>query len=126
MGLGKTIFIPFHGVKPCLTREAGLWYILPPATGSSAGAPPAKMLRPLPEHLPWTRPQEHWRLPLRAKCIAQRAISPRRNGQEVEIVGLAPAEEGDGEMFLTVPWVALCRADFGSMQPNSDTLDLLV
>jgi len=42
--------------------------------------------------------------PFRAKCIAPRAISPLRKGQEVEVVGLAPAEECEQEMFITVTW----------------------
>lgn len=42
--------------------------------------------------------------PFRAKCTAQRAISPLRKGQEVEVVGLAPEEECEREMFVTVPW----------------------
>ena len=44
------------------------------------------------------------RFPFRAKCIALRAISPVRKGQEVEVVGLAPAEECGREMFITVRW----------------------
>ncbi|PYV77979.1 MAG: calcium-binding protein [Acidobacteria bacterium] len=48
--------------------------------------------------------EEHLRFPFRAKCIAQRAISPLRKGQEVEAVGLAPAEECDREMFITLRW----------------------
>ena len=48
--------------------------------------------------------EEHLRFPFRAKCIAQRAISPLRKGQEVEAVGLAPAEECDREMFITLTW----------------------
>jgi hypothetical protein len=48
--------------------------------------------------------EEHLRFPFRAKCITQRAISPLRKGKEVEVVGLAPAEECDREMFITVPW----------------------
>ncbi len=42
--------------------------------------------------------------PFRAKCIAPRAISPLRKGQEVQVVGLAPAEECEQEMFITVTW----------------------
>jgi Calcium binding len=42
--------------------------------------------------------------PFRAKCIAQRAISPLRKGQELEVVGLAPEEECEHEMFVTMPW----------------------
>ena len=48
--------------------------------------------------------EEHLRFPFRAKCIAQHAISPLRKGQEVEAVGLAPAEECDREMFITLRW----------------------
>jgi Calcium binding len=48
--------------------------------------------------------EEHLHFPFRAKCIAQRAISPLRKSQEVEVVGLAPAEECDREMFVTVTW----------------------
>ena len=48
--------------------------------------------------------EEHLRFPFRAKCVAARAISPLRKGQEVEVVGLAPAEECQSEMFITVAW----------------------
>ena len=48
--------------------------------------------------------EEHLRFPFRAKCIAQRATSPLRKGQEVEVVGLAPADECDHEMFITLTW----------------------
>jgi hypothetical protein len=48
--------------------------------------------------------EEHLRFPFRAKCVAQRATSPLRKGQAVEIVGLAPAEECDREMFVALTW----------------------
>ena len=48
--------------------------------------------------------EEQVRFPFRAKCTAPRTISPLRQGQEVEVVGLAPAEECEREMFLTVSW----------------------
>jgi len=48
--------------------------------------------------------EEQLRFPFRAKCVAPRAISPLRKGQEVDIVGLAPADECESEMFITVPW----------------------
>ena len=48
--------------------------------------------------------EERLRFPFRAKCIGHRAISPLRKSQEVEVVGLAPAEDCDGEMFVTVTW----------------------
>ena len=48
--------------------------------------------------------EEQLRFPFRAKWVAPRAISPLRKGQEVEVVGLAPADECQSEMFITVPW----------------------
>ena len=48
--------------------------------------------------------EEHLHFPFRAKCIAARAISPLRKGQEVEIVGLAPVEECAREMFISMTW----------------------
>ena len=33
-----------------------------------------------------------------------RTVSPLSKGQEVEVVGLAPAEECEREMFVTVKW----------------------
>ncbi len=42
--------------------------------------------------------------PFLTSCIAERAISPLRIGDEVEVVGLAPEEECEHEMFVTMPW----------------------
>jgi len=42
--------------------------------------------------------------PFRAKCMAQRAISPLRKGQEVEVIELASGEECEHEMFVGVAW----------------------
>lgn len=42
--------------------------------------------------------------PFLARCIAQRAISPLRVGDEVEIVGMAPEEECAHEMFVLTRW----------------------
>lgn len=63
--------------------------------------------------------------PFRAKCIAPRAISPLRKGQEVEVVGLAPAEECEREMFITVTWddrtLAVPLAQLQTTQANKAT-----
>jgi hypothetical protein len=48
--------------------------------------------------------EEQLRFPFPGKCIAPRAISPLRRGQEVKVVGLAPAEECEHEMFVVVTW----------------------
>ena len=41
--------------------------------------------------------------PFLARCTAKRAISPLRVGDEVEVLGMAPADECEHEMF----WSAL-------------------
>ena len=46
--------------------------------------------------------QSHF--PFRAKCIAEREISPLRKGQEADVVGLAPAEECEREIFVALTW----------------------
>ena len=40
------------------------------------------------------------RFPFRAKCVAERAISPLRNGDLVEVIGMAPDEECEHEKFV--------------------------
>ena len=42
--------------------------------------------------------------PFSARCLAQRAISQLEPGEEVEVVGMAPVEECDHEMFVIVKW----------------------
>lgn len=44
------------------------------------------------------------RFPLLARCAAKRAISPLRVGDEVEVVGMAPEEECQHEMFVRIRW----------------------
>lgn len=36
--------------------------------------------------------------------MGERAISPLRAGDEIEIVGMAPEEECEHEMFVLTPW----------------------
>ncbi len=42
--------------------------------------------------------------PFLARCVAERAISPLRVGDEVEVVGMAPEEECKHEMFVLIRW----------------------
>jgi len=42
--------------------------------------------------------------PFAAKCIAERAVSPLRAGERVEVVGMAPEDECEHEMFVEIPW----------------------
>ena len=42
--------------------------------------------------------------PFLAKCIAERAVSHLRKGDEIEIVRMAPEEECQHEMFVETRW----------------------
>jgi hypothetical protein len=42
--------------------------------------------------------------PFTARCIAQRAISPVEPGEKVQVVGMAPEEECEHEMFVLIQW----------------------
>ncbi len=42
--------------------------------------------------------------PFLARCVKERAISPLRVGDEVEVVGMAPEDECGREMFVETPW----------------------
>ena len=42
--------------------------------------------------------------PFSARCIAPRVISPLEPGDEVEVEGMAPAEECEHEMFVLIQW----------------------
>jgi hypothetical protein len=43
-------------------------------------------------------------VPFTATCIAERAISPLRKGEKVEVVEMGPGEECGREMFVWVRW----------------------
>ena len=42
--------------------------------------------------------------PFLTRCISERATSPLPVGAEVEVVGMAPADECEREMFVETPW----------------------
>ena len=42
--------------------------------------------------------------PFRARCITERAISPLRVGEEIEVIGMPPEEECEHEMFVLIRW----------------------
>ncbi len=43
-------------------------------------------------------------VPFVARCVAERATSPLRIGDEVEVVGMAPEEVCQHEMLVLTPW----------------------
>src|ERR1700730_4103249 len=42
--------------------------------------------------------------PFKARCIVLRTTSPLELGEEVEVVGMAPAEDCEHEMFVMIRW----------------------
>jgi len=42
--------------------------------------------------------------PFTAHCIARRAVSPLRVKEEVDVVGMAPEDECQHEMFVMIRW----------------------
>ena len=69
--------------------------------------------------------EERLCFPFRARCIAHRAISPLRKGQDVEVVGLAPTDECGSERFIAVTWekrtLAVPLAQLAPVQANKAT-----
>ena len=48
--------------------------------------------------------QEALSFPFRARCEAERAVSPLRHGEEVEVVDMGPEAECARKMFVFVRW----------------------
>jgi hypothetical protein len=48
--------------------------------------------------------QDKLTFPFLARCIAKRAISPLREGDEVDVLGMAPEEECEREVFVVMCW----------------------
>lgn len=48
--------------------------------------------------------QDTMQFPFTATCISKRRISPLKEGATVEVVGMAPEDECDREMFVEIEW----------------------
>jgi hypothetical protein len=48
--------------------------------------------------------QEHLHFPFTAKCILKRATSPLKVNDEVKVIGMAPEEECERDMFVMIRW----------------------
>ncbi|SRR6266536_4256891 len=44
------------------------------------------------------------KVPFKARCKSKRAVSPLRKREEVNVLGMAPEEECESEMFVRVRW----------------------
>jgi len=48
--------------------------------------------------------EEKLTFPFRARCIAERRISPLREGDKVEVTSMAPESDCEHEMFVLLQW----------------------
>jgi hypothetical protein len=48
--------------------------------------------------------EDKLQFPFLTRCVGERAISPLRVGDEVEVFGMAPEGECEREVFVTMPW----------------------
>lgn len=48
--------------------------------------------------------EDELHVPFLTRCVKERATSPLRPGDEVEVVGMAPEDECEREMFVEMPW----------------------
>ena len=48
--------------------------------------------------------EEHLRFPFKARCVAERATSPLRVGEVVEVRGMPADEVCEHEMFVNITW----------------------
>jgi hypothetical protein len=48
--------------------------------------------------------EERLKCPFKARCKSKRAVSPLRIGEEISVLGMAPEEECESEMFVRVRW----------------------
>lgn len=48
--------------------------------------------------------QDTMQFPFTATCVSKRRISPLKEGKSVEVVGMAPEDECEQEMFVEIEW----------------------
>ena len=65
------------------------------------------------------------KIPFKARCKAKRSISPIKVGQVVTVLGMAPEDECESEMFVLIQYVddslAVPLAQLESLSKDNDT-----
>jgi hypothetical protein len=74
--------------------------------------------------------EEKLQFPLTARCTAERATSPLRTGDEVEVVGMASEEVCEHDMFVMTRWgqdrtLAVPLAQLAGVNVDADTAQAL-
>jgi len=66
--------------------------------------------------------EDHIQFPFRAKCIKKRASSPLLPNELIDVISMAPEEECEREMYVTVRWKNESLAvPLVQLKPNKDT-----
>lgn len=67
------------------------------------------------------------RFPFQAQCISERAISPLRKGEEVEVRRMAPVDDCSSDMLVMIRWqgrtMAVPRAQLSPRNADESTLE---
>lgn len=53
----------------------------------------------------YTYLDDRLRFPFQAQCIAEREVSPLKEGEQVRVVGMSSVEASEHEMFVTIEWM---------------------
>jgi len=48
--------------------------------------------------------EEKLNVPFRAECVKERAISPLKVGEKVDVIAMGPGDECERDMFVTIRW----------------------
>ena len=65
--------------------------------------------------------ESHLRFPFKARCIAERRISPLKAGEEIQVVGMTSEEDCMSEVFVEVFW---SRRTFGVPLSQLEAIDV--
>ena len=52
----------------------------------------------------WCYLEEHLHAPFAARCVARHVTSPLQIGEEVEVIGMPPEEDGEPIMRVMIRW----------------------
>jgi Calcium binding len=69
--------------------------------------------------------EEKLNFPFKAKCIAERPISPLNKGEKVEVIGMPPEDECEKEIFVNIKWqkrtLAVPLAQLAGIEVDEET-----
>lgn len=77
----------------------------------------------------YTYLQDKLAFPFRARCIAEKRTSPLKQGEVVEVTGMAPDEDCEHDMFVDVRWqrrhLAVALSQLEGIDVDEDTQEAI-